>query len=176
MAGQSSKIRMNFHQDCENGINRLINLELYASYTYQQMANHFNRDDVALLGFEKFFNESSQQHRKHYEHFIQLQNQRGGHIVLDDIQKPIEHRWSSGLEAMNAAMELEKTMNQSLLDLHSLASKHNDPHFADFIESHYLDEQVEVIKKLSTFITNLERCGGTGIGEYFFDHYTLQQS
>lgn len=44
------------------------------------------------------------------------------------LQKPQKDTWSSGLEAMQAALELEKTVNQCILDLHALASKHNDPH------------------------------------------------
>lgn len=50
-----SKVRQNFHATSEAGINRQINMELYASYVYQSMALYFDRDDVALPGFSKFF-------------------------------------------------------------------------------------------------------------------------
>ena len=46
------------------------------------------------------------------------------------------------MEAMEAALELEKTVNQSLLDLHAIASKHDDAQFTDFLESEFLTEQV----------------------------------
>ena len=39
---------------------------------------------------------------------------------------------------------------------------------ADFIEGHFLHEQVEDIKKLGDYITNLKRVG-PGHGEYHFD-------
>ena len=29
-----SQVRQNFHEDCEDGINKQINMELYASYVY----------------------------------------------------------------------------------------------------------------------------------------------
>jgi ferritin heavy chain len=167
-----SRIRQNYHDECEAGVNKQINLELYACYVYQQLAFHFNRDDVALSGFEKFFKESSDEEREHAEKLMKFQNQRGGRIVLQDIPKPIKQDWSSGLEAMEAALELEKTVNQSLLDLHVIAAKHNDPHFTDFIETHYLTEQVQAIKKLSDYVTNLKRVG-PGLGEYLFDKETL---
>lgn len=32
-----SQVRQNFHEDCEVAINRQINMELYASYTYMAM-------------------------------------------------------------------------------------------------------------------------------------------
>jgi ferritin heavy chain len=58
---------------------------------------------------------------------MKFQNKRGGRIILQDVAKPSKQEWSSGLEAMEAALELEKTVNQSLLDLHALATKHSDP-------------------------------------------------
>jgi ferritin heavy chain len=167
-----SQVRQNYHQECEAGVNKQINLELYASYVYQQMAFHFNRDDVALAGFQKFFKESSDEEREHAEKLMKFQNQRGGRIVLQDVAKPSKQEWSSGLEAMEAALELEKTVNQSLLDLHALATNHSDPQFCDFLETEYLTEQVEAIKKLGDYVTNLKRVG-SGLGEYLFDKETL---
>ena len=40
----------------------------------------------------------------------------------------------------------KKSVNQSLLDLHKLATEKNDPHWCDFIETHYLHEQVKSIR------------------------------
>ena len=42
----------------------------------------------------------------------------------------------------------------------------------DWIESHFLTEQVEAIKELGDHIANLKRVG-TGLGEYMFDKETL---
>jgi len=167
-----SQVRQNFAQECEAAINKQINLELYASYVYQQLAYHFNRDDVALPGFEKFFKESSNEEREHAEKLMKYQNTRGGRILLQDVRKPEKQDWSSGLEAMEAALALEKTVNQSLLDLHALASLQKDPQFCDFLETEYLAEQVESIKKLADYVTNLKRVG-PGLGEYMFDRETL---
>jgi len=52
-----SLVRQNYHTDNEVGINKQINMELYASYVYASMATYFDRDDVALQGFHKFFQE-----------------------------------------------------------------------------------------------------------------------
>ena len=60
-------------------------------------------------------------------------------------------------------------MNQSLLNLHALATAKSDAHLTDFLESHYLDEQVESIKKLGDNITKLKRAGPGSLGEYIFD-------
>ncbi|ESN94667.1 hypothetical protein HELRODRAFT_156069 [Helobdella robusta] len=167
-----SVIRQNFHSECEALLNKQINMELHASYVYQAMAFHFQRDDVALHGFYKFFKKQSDEEREHAEKIMKYQNMRGGKIVLQNIDKPIQDSWSSGLEAMMAALEMEKTVNQSLLDLHKMAAGKEDPHLSDWLEEHFLDEQVESIKLLSDYVTNLKRVG-PGLGEYMFDKETL---
>ncbi|WAR26039.1 FRIS-like protein [Mya arenaria] len=163
-----SRPRQNFHQESEAGINRQINMELYASYVYQSMAYYFDRDDVALKGFSNFFKKSSDEEREHAEKFMKYQNQRGGRIVLQPIQKPDRDEWGSGLEAMESALALEKTVNQSLLDLHKVAGDHGDAQMTDFLEGNYLEEQVEAIKEISDRITNLKRVG-SGLGEWQYD-------
>nr|ACL14179.2 ferritin [Eisenia andrei] len=169
-----SQIRQNFHVENEAGLNKQINLELHASYTYQSMAFHFERDDVALPGFAKFFKKSSDEEREHAEKMMKYQNKRGGRIVLQDIAKPIRDSWGTGLEAMQTALELEKNVNQSLLDLHKVAAAHNDAQMTDFLEEHFLEEQVESIKQLGGYVTTLKRVG-PGLGEYTFDKETLDE-
>lgn len=170
-----SQVRQNYHQDSEAAINRQINLELYASYTYLSMSYYFDRDDVALKNFAKYFLHQSHEEREHAEKLMKLQNQRGGRIFLQDIKKPDSDDWANGLNAMQCALHLEKNVNQSLLELHKLATDKNDPHLCDFIETHYLNEQVKSIKELGDHITNLRRMGApeTGMAEYLFDKHTL---
>ena len=164
--------RQNYHAECEAGVNKQINLELYASYVYQSMSFYFDRDDVALPGFAKYFKKASDEEREHAEKFMKFQNQRGGRIVLQAIQKPERDEWGSGLEAMQVAHSLEKNVNQALLDLHKISDANGDAQMSDFLEANYLTEQVEAIKELSDYITNLKRVG-TGLGEYIFDKETL---
>lgn len=49
------------------------------------------------------------------------------------------------------------------------------PQMCDFIETHYLDEQVRSIKELADWVTNLRRMGApqNGMAEYLFDKHTL---
>jgi len=169
-----SLCRQNYHEECEAGVNKQINMELYASYTYQSMAFYFDRDDVALPGFSKFFSEQSKEEREHAEKLMKFQNQRGGRIVLQGIAKPERDEWGLGMDALQAALSLERTVNQSLLDLHKVAGSHDDAQMCDFIENEYLTEQVESIKQISDYITQLKRCGASGLGEYIFDKETLQ--
>ena len=170
-----SQPRQNFHLESEAGINRQINMELYASYCYQSMAFYFDRDDVALPGFSAFFKKSSDEEREHAEKLMKYQNKRGGRIVLQDIKKPDRDEWGSALDAMQVALSLEKSVNQSLLDLHKTADSHGDAQMCDFIESEYLEEQVNAIKEISDHITQLKRVG-TGLGEYIYDRESINGS
>ncbi|XP_040894020.1 LOW QUALITY PROTEIN: ferritin, heavy polypeptide 1b [Toxotes jaculatrix] len=142
----SSQVRQNFKPGLEAAINRQINLELYASYVYLSMDYYFDRDDKSL---PKFFHTQSKEEREHAEKLLSLQNKRGGRIFLQDIKKPDRDEWGSGLEVLECALQLEKSVNQSLLDLQKMVTEHNNPHMCDFIETHFLDEQVKSIKQLA---------------------------
>jgi ferritin heavy chain len=163
-----SQIRQNFHAESEASLNKQINIELHASYVYQSMAWYFDRDDVALPGFHKFFKKCSEEEREHAEVIMKYQNERGGKIVLQNIEKPERDSWGSALEAVQAALEIEKNVNKTLIDLHTVAEKHGDPQMCDWVEDHFLKESVESIKLLSDYVTNLKRVG-TGLGEFMFD-------
>ena len=102
------------------------------------MSDYFDSDDVALKNFAKYFPHQSPEEREHAETLMKLQNQRGGGIFLQDIKKPDCEDWENGLNAMECALHLEKNVNQSLLELHKMATDKNDPHLCDFIETHYL--------------------------------------
>ena len=77
---------------------------------------------------------------------------------------------------MEAALLVEKKLNQALLDLHGLASTRGDPHICDFLENHFLDEKVKLIKKMGDHLTNLRRLAGpqAGLCEYLFKRLTLK--
>nr|XP_028686150.1 ferritin heavy chain [Macaca mulatta] len=191
----TSQVRQNYHQDSEAVINCQINLELYASYVYLSIVNfgfccrcfwcfrhevlaHAYHDDAALKNFAKYFLHQSHEEREHAEKLMKLQNQQGGRIFLQDIKKPDYDNRESGLNAMECALHLEKNVTQSLLERHKLATDKNDPHLCDFIETHYLNEQVKAIKELGDHVTNLRKMGASesDLADYLFDKHTLGDS
>merc|ERR1711970_1501470 len=164
----TSKIRQNYHEECEALINKQINMEFYASYVYLSMASYFNRDDQALPRFSSFFQKSSNEERDHGMKLMEYQAKRGGRVVFQDIAKPSSMEWGTPLEAMEAALQLEKTVNQSLLDLHKCADSKGDAHLCDFIEAEYLGEQVDGIKSIGHWIIKIKRAGD-GLGLHLID-------
>ena len=99
---------------------------------------------------------------------MEYQPKRGGRVVFQDVAKPTTMDWGTPVEAMEAALELEKTVNQSLLDLHKVAGDKGDGHLCDFLESEYLAEQVEGIKAIGDLIVKMKRAGD-GLGLYLID-------
>jgi len=164
----ASKIRQNYHEECEALINKQINMEFYASYVYLSMASFFNRDDQALLGFSKYFQKASDEEREHGMKLMSYQAKRGGRVVFQDIAKPSSMEWDNPLVAMEAALELEKTVNQSLLDIHKVSDSKGDAHLCDFLEAEYLIEQVDGIKEIGDMITKIKRAGD-GLGLHIMD-------
>ncbi|GIY74828.1 soma ferritin [Caerostris darwini] len=118
-------------------------------------AYYFDRDDVALPGFNEHFRNQSLEEKGHAEMLMKYQNKRGGRILLTDIDKPELDDWKTSMEALKAALALEMAVNKELLDLRQLALDHNDPQMCDFLDSGLLRKQLEEIKELGDFITNL---------------------
>ncbi|XP_050734022.1 soma ferritin-like isoform X2 [Eriocheir sinensis] len=134
-----ARCRHNYHERTEAAINRQINLFHHVGYVYSSMAHHFSGCDVALPGFEKFFQQMAEEQQVRAATLTKYQSLRGGVAMMLPVSAPATNNWGSGLEAMERALELEKSVNQ-----------------------------VEKIFTLSQYVTSLERVG-PGLGEYMFD-------
>ncbi|WVZ54955.1 hypothetical protein U9M48_005680 [Paspalum notatum var. saurae] len=178
-APEQSLARHKYVDECEAAINEQINVEYNASYAYHSLFAYFDRDNVALKGFAKFFKESSDEEREHAEKLMKYQNTRGGRVRLQSIVTPLtefDHpEKGDALYAMELALALEKLVNEKLHNLHSVASKHNDPQLIDFVESEFLGEQVEAINKISKYVAQLRRVG-KGHGVWHFDQMLLEEA
>lgn len=136
---------------------------------------YFNRADVALPGFAKYFQKNAQEELSHAEKLMLYMNKRGGLVKFDDIPKPPKNEWGSPSDALHAALKVEKNVNQAFLDMHKISSLQNDPHFSSFIEDEFLDEQVESIYEISSKLTEL-KTAGLKLGEEFVDRTMHEDS
>ncbi|XP_057512185.1 ferritin-4, chloroplastic-like [Actinidia eriantha] len=176
---QASLARQKFSNQSEAAINEQINVEYNVSYVYHAMYAYFDRDNVALKGLAKFFKESSIEERQHAEQFMEYQNKRGGKVKLQSMLMPVsdfEHiEKGDALYAMELTLSLEKLTNEKLLNLHKVATQNNDVQLVDFVESEFLVEQVEAIKKISEYVAQLRRVG-KGHGVWDFDLMLLNNA
>ncbi|KAF9373612.1 fts3-like protein [Podila verticillata] len=170
-----SLAKQNFSSACEDAINHQISQELQASQVYLSLSAWAGHVNQALPGLEKFFRESAEEEREHAQKLINYQNRRGGKVILQTLQAP-EADWSSARNAIESTLQLEKDVNKSLLNLHKVGEENNDPQLCDFVESEYLEEQVEAIKKIADLVTQLNRVGGDGLGLYLWDQKLLESS
>lgn len=78
-------------------------------------------------------------------------------------QKPDRDDWNSGLDAMQVSLSLEKSVNQSLLDLHEVASNHKDSQVGAFTANNYDDSHMNALMtsnymdSLSALVTSNHR-------------------
>ncbi|XP_020271611.1 ferritin-4, chloroplastic-like [Asparagus officinalis] len=173
-----SLARQKFAGDCEAAINEQINVEYNISYIYHAMYAYFDRDNIALRGLAHFFKESSYEERDHAQKFMEYQNKRGGRVKLQSILMPsseFDHpEKGDALYAMELALSLEKVTNQKLINLRNVAEQSNDIQMVDFVDSNFLAEQVESIKKISEYVAQLRRVG-KGHGVWHFDQMLLHE-
>ncbi|XP_054574012.1 ferritin light chain-like [Eptesicus fuscus] len=149
----SSQIHQNYSTRVEAAFNCLVNLHLQAFYTYLSLSFYFSHQDMALEGVGHFFHELAEKH-KGADCLLKMQNQCSSKAFFHKVQKPSQDEWGKTQDAMEAAMALEKNLNQALLDLHTLGSTSKDPHLCDFLKNHFLDE-VKIIRNMGDHLTNL---------------------
>ena len=154
------KCRQNWSKECEDKLNDQINREYQASLSYHVISTYFNRDDIGLQKLVDYFNKASLEEREHADKLMNYQNMRGGVVRIESIKpSKIELGLPNDiLGAFTKALEMEKEINQHLLDLHKIAE--NDPQFCDYLEGEFLKEQVEAISELSKIISVIERFNG----------------
>lgn len=169
---QVSWITQNLHRNIIRLINKeVINEHLEASYKYLSMSIYFDRADVALPGFSKYFRKLSDEELNNANFFMSYLNKRGGHVEFRTVPAPTRNHWTEGLDAMYDALEIQKTLNGKLIHLHMQAEKYGDPHVTFTVEDHFLDQKVRQIKEIGDNIANLEKMMGAyyGLGEFIFD-------
>ncbi|EPQ03191.1 Ferritin light chain [Myotis brandtii] len=70
-----------------------------------------------------------------------MQNQHGCRILSQDVQKPSQNDWGKTQDAMEAALALEKNLNQALVELQALGSTRADPQLWDFLQNHFREKR-----------------------------------
>ncbi|GAB5582045.1 ferritin light chain-like [Prionailurus iriomotensis] len=172
----SSQGRQNYSPEVEASVNCLVNMHLRASNTYLSLGFYFDSSDVALQGLGHFFRELALKKREGAQRLLKLQNERSGSALFQDVQKPSHDEWGKALDAMETALVLEKNLNEAILDLHALGSARADAYLCDFLENHFLGEEVKLIKQMGSHLTNLRRLAGpqAALGEYLFERLTFK--
>ena len=103
---------------------------------------------------------------------MEYQNLRGGRIVFQNIKAPPKVEWETHVAALEEALSKEKAINESLLNLHAIASKHHDADLCHYLQNEFLHQKVKLINSISKKLTNAKRCGGK-LGVFQFDKHGI---
>jgi ferritin heavy chain len=169
-----SYARLDYHQECEAGVNEQINIEMTISYVYLSLHSYADRDNVGLPGFAEWFKAESDAEREHAQLLLNFQNKRGGRVKLHTLVAP-EMEFANDVKGdalymMELVLSLEKLNFHKLRLLHDIACKHDDAEMADFIEGQLLADQSRSVKEVAEYVSQLRRVG-QGLGVFEFDKY-----
>ncbi|XP_041371107.1 soma ferritin-like [Gigantopelta aegis] len=163
-------VKYNFSQTTITQLNYLIHNHLVEDLFYLNMGYNFERADVALPGFYKFFRHMSEERRKDGEKIMTYLNRRGGAIKFRRTMKLPDSVWRTGLAAMEASLGHEKELHKKILKMHVTAAAAHDPHLTNFLEDEFLEPKVSLIKKLADYVTRLKSFQSDySLGEYILD-------
>lgn len=139
----------------EGALNKQINLEFSASYTYLGMALYM--DEVHLSGFASWMVAQSDEERTHARRLLRYMLDRNGNVELDSIPKP-KVDYGSVNEVFEASLTQEKSNTQSINALYALANELDDYATQAHLKW-FLDEQVEEEKSVTDILGRLELAG-----------------
>ncbi len=139
----------------EAAINAQINQELSASYVYLGMVAYFEQEN--LSGFAHWCLIQHQEELQHAMRLFRYLLDRGGHVQLENIEKP-RQSYDGSREVFATALEQEQANTQSINQLYSLAAQLGDHATMSHLQW-FLDEQVEEEKTVSEVLALVDLAG-----------------
>ena len=149
----------------EKAFNSHLNAEFFSSYLYLSMANCFAAQN--LEGMATWMGIQVDEERLHAMKFVDFINNRGGRVILDQIDKP-KSEWSSPLEAFEEALDHERLISKKINELLDLAIKENDHASAAFLQW-FVNEQVEEEANAQAIVGKLKLIKDNSMGLLMID-------
>lgn len=149
----------------QDAINEQINKELYSEYLYLSMAAYL--EDKGLSGLAHFMKVQAEEERFHAMKFFNYVNERGGRVILEQIDKP-DTEFDSVLDVFEKSLHHEEFVTKSINELMDVAIEVND-HAAKSFLNWYVDEQVEEEDTFDDLVNRLKLINGKGQGLLMLD-------
>jgi ferritin len=160
------------NKEIEAAFNEHLNAELYSSYLYLSMANYFAAEN--LEGMTSWMQVQAEEERLHSMKFLEHINERGGRVVLKQIDEP-KIEWSSPLEAFQDAYEHECLISSKINTLVDLSVQHSD-HAANTFLQWFVTEQVEEEATALSIVEKLKKIGDNPLGLFMVDDQLGQRT
>ena len=152
-------------QKVQDAFNKQVNAELYSSYLYLSMSNHF--DSKNLKGMAGWMRIQAQEELTHALKFIDFINESGGNVLLDQIDAP-KTEWSSPIDVFEDTYEHECKVTGLINELVSTVLSENN-HAANNFLQWFVTEQVEEEASASEILEKLKLIGDNGVALFMID-------
>lgn len=159
------------NEKMEKALNAQINAEFYSAYLYLSMAAYFEAE--SLSGFANWMRTQFQEEQFHAQKMFDYINERGGRVLLTQIQQP-ETEWDSILKVFEQTLLHEVQVSKLINDLIELSRNEEDNATYNFLQW-YVSEQVEEEATVETILKKLKMIGNSGTGILMMDQEMMQR-
>ena len=156
----------------QKALNGQLNAELYSSYLYLSMHAYFKA--VNLDGFANWMYYQAQEELGHSMKFYDFVIQRGGKVVLAQIEAP-PGEWDSPLAVFEATLAHEQKVTGLINDLVEIALEEHD-HATNIFLQWFVSEQVEEEESVSGVLEQLKLMGDAKGGLFMIDRELAKRS
>ncbi len=147
------------------GLNKQINMEMQAYYTYLSMSAYF--EDKSLKGFASWMFHHAEEEMTHAMKIYDYIHSRRGRVQLGALSAP-PHQWEKPVEAIESALEHEQKVTKAIHNLVKIAREEGDYATDSFLQW-FVDEQVEEEEIVDELIQKLTLIGDFSPGLYLLD-------
>lgn len=149
----------------QEALNKQINAELGAYYTYLSMSAWFEYTD--LRGFSAWMRNHASEEMTHAMKILDYVNERNGRVLLLPLAQP-KTEWESPLDVFQDALQHEQHVTHLINDLVLMSTRENDPATFSFLQW-FVDEQVEEEALVDAAVQDLKLVGDHGTGLFLLD-------
>ncbi len=151
--------------EVEEALNEQINAELYSSYLYLSMSAYLEEEN--LSGFAHWMQIQAQEEAVHAMKIQNYVQERGGRVILDEIEKP-PVEWNSALDVAEMTLEHEQKVTSLINELVDLAEEVGDHATRQFLQW-FVEEQVEEEDSADELVQQLKMAGDDPRGLMMLD-------
>ena len=156
----------------QTALNGQLNAELYSSYLYLSMNAYFK--SVNLDGFANWMHYQAQEELEHSMKFYDFIIQRGGKVVLTQVEAP-PTEWDSPLAVFEATLAHEQKVTGLINDLVEIALEERD-HASHIFLQWFVSEQVEEEESVGGVLEQLKLMGDAKGGLFMIDRELAKRS
>jgi len=156
----------------QTALNGQLNAELYSSYLYLSMNAYFK--SVNLDGFANWMHYQAQEELEHSLKFYDFIIQRGGKVVLSQIEAP-PTEWDSPMAVFEATLAHEQKVTGLINDLVEIAHEERD-HATNIFLQWFVSEQVEEEESVGGVLEQLKLMGDAKGGLFILDRELAKRS